>query len=478
MSDEGVINFVFPEIMLPDSNSNEPASHGFVKFKIDQNPDNPPGSIIENKAAIYFDFNEPIITNYTIHTIGTPFAQLDMANIEGRVRKPNETGVSGVNVDLQPVNLSQVTGSQGAFQFSDLQTGQAYDLLFDKDDVLLSGLTTFDLVLFSKHILGIIQLNPYQLLSADVNQSGSLTTLDILEVRRLILMQSNSIEDLEPWLFIDANHVFDDPNQPWEGLETGVHIDNLITNTELDVIGVKMGDISGNSDPFTSEDDPENRTEGKALILANQLKKLNANTYQLDIIAEQFEQLSAYQFGIELNDNWTINSISAVNLPNLEIGNFHINRNQLQTCWYYTEALDLDPGTVLFSLLLEGKDNVEVPEIQLRTSLMANLAFNNQGTEFAISLSDGLIDQINSQLKISPNPGRKDIQLDLNLVESGSIDLEILDTKGAIQVNLLQNQFLEKGNINIAIPPTLQPGIYLVRLSTETETIAQKLIIY
>jgi|GEM_PF-5409851 len=63
------LQIIFENIMLPDSNINEIASHGFVKFKIDQQPDVPFGTSIENRTAIYFDFNEPVITNTTHHMI-------------------------------------------------------------------------------------------------------------------------------------------------------------------------------------------------------------------------------------------------------------------------------------------------------------------------------------------------------------------------------------------------------------------------
>jgi uncharacterized repeat protein (TIGR01451 family) len=71
--DGNVLRFKFDNILLPDSNVNEAASHGFVKFRIPQKADNPDGTLIENSAAIYFDFNEPIITNTTFHTIGDHF---------------------------------------------------------------------------------------------------------------------------------------------------------------------------------------------------------------------------------------------------------------------------------------------------------------------------------------------------------------------------------------------------------------------
>lgn len=64
-----IVEWTFNNIMLPDSNVNEAASHGFVKFEIDQMPNLPLGTVIENNAGIYFDFNAPIITNTYFHTI-------------------------------------------------------------------------------------------------------------------------------------------------------------------------------------------------------------------------------------------------------------------------------------------------------------------------------------------------------------------------------------------------------------------------
>ncbi len=65
--------FIFENILLPDSNVNEPGSHGFVKFRIGQKAGLALGTTIENKAAIYFDFNDPVITNTTIHKLGERF---------------------------------------------------------------------------------------------------------------------------------------------------------------------------------------------------------------------------------------------------------------------------------------------------------------------------------------------------------------------------------------------------------------------
>ncbi len=64
------VSFRFKNILLVDSFTNEPASHGFISFKIDQKADNPFGTFIDNSAGIYFDFNPPVITNIAHHEVG------------------------------------------------------------------------------------------------------------------------------------------------------------------------------------------------------------------------------------------------------------------------------------------------------------------------------------------------------------------------------------------------------------------------
>ncbi len=71
--------FYFDNIYLPDSTTNEPASHGFVSFYIKQRPALAYGTQIKNRGAIYFDYNAPIFTNTVINTIETPSNILPVA---------------------------------------------------------------------------------------------------------------------------------------------------------------------------------------------------------------------------------------------------------------------------------------------------------------------------------------------------------------------------------------------------------------
>lgn len=66
---DGVLHVIHNDIMLPDSNANEPESHGFFKFSMLPKTDLGNGSTIENIAHIVFDFNAPIITPPAVFTV-------------------------------------------------------------------------------------------------------------------------------------------------------------------------------------------------------------------------------------------------------------------------------------------------------------------------------------------------------------------------------------------------------------------------
>ncbi len=66
---ESTLKFTFPNILLPDSNVNEPQSHGFVRYKIKPNSALLAGDSITNSARITFDYNTPVVTNNAVTQI-------------------------------------------------------------------------------------------------------------------------------------------------------------------------------------------------------------------------------------------------------------------------------------------------------------------------------------------------------------------------------------------------------------------------
>jgi len=63
------------------------------------------------------------------------------------------------------------------------------------DEAPFNGVSTFDLILINQHILGVQPFDdPYDYLAADVNNTSSITILDMIGIRRAILGQVSTLK--------------------------------------------------------------------------------------------------------------------------------------------------------------------------------------------------------------------------------------------------------------------------------------------
>ncbi len=98
------MEFKFENILLVDSNTNEPLSHGFVRYRIQPKTTLTAGDSITNFAAIYFDFNEPVITNTAKTIIILPTGIASTSPAQGKLHVfPNPTentiNISGIQLE-------------------------------------------------------------------------------------------------------------------------------------------------------------------------------------------------------------------------------------------------------------------------------------------------------------------------------------------------------------------------------------------
>lgn len=100
-----VVKFYFDNILLPDSNINEEASHGFVSFLIKRNPALTTGDVISNTASIYFDFNPAVITN-------TAFVQLYNCENLGEIILSGDSVCMGDTVTITQKSQLPLTSFQ------------------------------------------------------------------------------------------------------------------------------------------------------------------------------------------------------------------------------------------------------------------------------------------------------------------------------------------------------------------------------
>jgi len=111
--DGNVLKFNFEGIMLPDSSSNQPLSHGFVQYNINQSPQNVIGDVIRNTAYIYFDFNAPVVTNTTEDELVVSSLGFNEYSLEDIIISPNpsESYINVVSLNtIESIELTDLNG--------------------------------------------------------------------------------------------------------------------------------------------------------------------------------------------------------------------------------------------------------------------------------------------------------------------------------------------------------------------------------
>lgn len=145
------------------------------------------------------------------------------------------------------------TNIAGNYSFTGLEAGLSYTVTPVKTGNDGNGVSTFDLVLISKHVLGLEPLNsPWKIIAADNNKSNSVTTFDIVEGRKLILEIYTEFPNNSSWRFFPADMVFPDPNNPFSGtfFTNSLTLDNLLqSNSDVSFRAVKTGDVNNSADP-------------------------------------------------------------------------------------------------------------------------------------------------------------------------------------------------------------------------------------
>ncbi|RMD72054.1 MAG: HYR domain-containing protein, partial [Bacteroidetes bacterium] len=198
-------------------------------------------------AAGNQDFCETFILvqdNQNVCGFGNP-------SISGLIATEYDAPVEGVMVELNgDMNSSIATNAYGAYLFTNVPAGGDYTVKPGLDENPLNGVSTYDLVLITAHILNEDPLDsPYQLIAADANNSGSITTSDLVELRRLILHEIPNFTNNTSWRFVDADYVFPEPANPWyEPFPEVFNVNNLDADVMgADFVAVKIGDVNGSA---------------------------------------------------------------------------------------------------------------------------------------------------------------------------------------------------------------------------------------
>lgn len=202
INENGVAEFTFNYILLPDSTTNEPESHGFIQYSVKPKNTLVLGDSIKNTAYIYFDFNEPVVTNTVNTFVGIRNSYLDLRwRLQAMFPAPDTISVKLRNAfaPYDAVDSLTVSGDVSSayysktMEFENIQPGNAYYIsvshrnsieTWSADPVVFYSDTTaydFSSSLSQAYGNNMINIdNVASFYSGDVNQDGIIELSDLL----------------------------------------------------------------------------------------------------------------------------------------------------------------------------------------------------------------------------------------------------------------------------------------------------------
>ena len=429
---------------------------------------------------IIFDFTT---VNIVIQDNNDICSNVTTAFLTGSIFNDNQQSLPNVAVDLlqggdmlQSVN----TNIQGDYAFPAMDLGQSYTIDPSADDDHLNGVTTLDLILIQRHILGLQMIDsPYRIIAADINNDNRVSSTDLVDLRSVILGYAERFENNESWRFIDKNYQFTDPRFPLsDNLREQYNIATLNANMDIDFIGMKVGDINGS-------------VEAASLLASSR------SSYALEVSDVLFEEgdivtmtlkaskdLDALGMQMALDFDPSMLSFAGLEAITLDISHTNIGTSstregRLMISWDEVLGQPVSSSDQLFTLQFRAERSGRLSEtIRLNSDNIASEIYStsldvmNLNLEFGTTQSEAF-----TLYQNTPNPFSDNTLISFYLPAPTEVTLQISDITGKVIKNYTGS--FDKGNNYIELSNTdlNASGVLYYTLSTGEMTDTKRMVV-
>jgi len=420
------------------------------------------------------------VTNSAGICIGDPPSV--QAIVAGNIHTTEGEMVEAVDIRIDGVgDMPNTTTSIGGDFSLNLNKGVAYNVIPIKEDAPLNGVTTFDLIVISKHILGLQTFtSPYEYIAADVNQSGTITAFDLVQLRQLILNIIPDFPTNNSWRFVDAQYAFTTTSPLQEDFREAIEIDNhQIDRMDADFIAIKIGDLNGTATTNNLQQS-EARTNRNKLTFKWTDKALEAGEIiTLDFTVADLQTLEGYQLALDFTGLELMNIQEGL-VKHHHFGQQLLNRNILLSSWDRLSS-PIESTTIhthLFSLELKARTAGNLSEfLHLQPKITPTEAYDITGKILDITLDFETTSTTFTLEQNRPNPFKEQTMIGFQLPDAGKVNLTILDVQG--RVLLQEAKDFSAGNQQWLIEgqSLTTKGVLYYQLATDKEVLTKKMMV-
>ncbi|MFN0037100.1 MAG: T9SS type A sorting domain-containing protein [Saprospiraceae bacterium] len=356
---------------------------------------------------------------------------------------PFGNALDEVQIKVDAPAFDTTFSANGSYDLSDVAALQnsAYTLKPEKTGDPNSGLTTYDLVLISKHILSIQPfLCPWQIVAADVNCTGSVTTFDIVLGRKVILGISNTL-----------------PCGTWGFMPDSASVSN---GDCQDFVGVKLGDVTAGPCNDSLAAPSDSRSQAQDLFFHDRDLQPGESA-RIPLFFGENAALDGLQFALDFDPNFLkINVVETETLEGFGPESYRLGESRLALSWLQPEGQHLLAESPLLTLELMAPQGGRLSELlRFSPSGIAPEAYGSEGRIRVLRLA-WLPPRLD--LSISPNPVRGNFTLRANAERAEDFLVQMLDVQGK---TVFEKTFPAHEGLNVweIELPSKNSGLYFLK---------------
>jgi hypothetical protein len=412
------------------------------------------------------------------------------ASISGTITMENGKLMDNCTVIATSVsgNISTVTNALGEYKFNNLPRGSFYTIKPYLNAKPLNGVSTFDLVLISKYILGIEDFDtPYKIIAADVTKNGRVSVQDMVELRKMILRIQTDFTSNTSWRFVDNQYAFPDPANPLASdFPESVIISSLQRDRVADFMAVKIGDVNGNANPKTALIATEVRGNAPQIVIEAMDKDFFAGEIiRVPMSFSQAQQLLGLQFTLQYSTEkleWIgVNNEKFTRINNQFVTN-KIADGFITGSWFTPFSGDFQPNEMAMEWIFKVKKEGKLRDALHFSSIFTNAEAYTEKGEYVLNLHIKNAASTQKGLEIhqnEPNPFSESTQLRIfNSEKEQIIHFSVSDITGKLLID--KEVMFHEGDNYITINRAelgAEMGVFIAYIKTKNNIWASKMVL-
>jgi hypothetical protein len=410
------------------------------------------------------------------------------ATVSGIVSSMNNNRIADVEMTLNNFDVEsseiQLTDNEGEYAFNLSTIYGDYILSTNYDGYYLDGVSTLDLILIQKHILGVTQLDSKdKLVAADVNHNGDISVMDLVSLRKIILGIADDFPLGKAWMVVPKTD-FENEGIEAQQLSDSLRLENLAQGlNNIDFLGIKIGDVNHSSETLNSGNVEIRSIDQVQLELIEREFKAGDQLVIPFSIAEKID-LSGMQFTLRFDPQLT--AFKEIRAAGLDMSSDNLglrfeSSGLISFSWNDISAKKFEKGDILFEVVFNGLKNSYLSEVfEINSKITIAEAYDSELEIMPVTLT--VIDPIESVSEFelfqnSPNPFSETTNISFSIPTKQRVMLTITDLSGKV-IYMYSNIYNQGFNEITVTKEELRntSGILIYSLESEQGKISKRML--